>query len=78
MVERTEAERSEKKFGIQGTLAQGNPMANAHLLGDQWQWFRWYATETERDQAWQEMSRKHPHYRIGDHPNQILSKVERD
>ena len=78
MVESAKAEQKEKKYGICGALAPDNPMASAHLLGEQWQWFRWYATEAERDQALRDMSSKHPHYRIGDHPNQILSKVERD
>lgn len=52
-------------------------MRNAHLLGDDWQWQRWYETEAERDQAWLDMTRKHPHYRIGDYPTQVLTKIER-
>lgn len=67
----------EKKFGIKGVLPESDPMRNAHLLGDDWQWYRWYATETERDQEFDTMLRKHPYYRTGDYPSQILSKISR-
>jgi hypothetical protein len=70
-------ETEQKKYGIRGTLPEGDPMRSAHLLGADWEWSRWYASEAERDRVFQEMLKKHPHYRIGDHPTQVLSKVER-
>ena len=67
----------EKKYGIHGALPEGDPMRNAHLLGDDWEWYRWYETATERDMAFVDMTRKHPHYRMGDHASQLLTKVDR-
>ena len=65
-----------KKFGIRGTLPPNDPMRSEHLLGDNWEWFRWYDNQPERDTALQQMREKHPYYRIGDHVSQILTKVE--
>jgi hypothetical protein len=67
----------EKKFGIKGSLPESDPMRSSHLLGSDWEWYRWYETETERDQVFQDMISKHPYYRIGDYPSQILNKIER-
>ncbi|MFO1349241.1 MAG: hypothetical protein U1F68_00595 [Gammaproteobacteria bacterium] len=66
-----------KKFGVRGTLPDHDPMRKAHLLGENWEWHRWYETAAERDEALAEMLRKHPYYRVGDYASQVLSKVER-
>ena len=66
-----------KRFGIKMTLPEGDPMRKPHLLGEDWEGFRWYATAAERDRAYEDMSRKHPYYRIGDTASLVLSKVER-
>lgn len=65
-----------KRFGIQVTLPENHPFRLSHLLGEQWEAYRWYATVEERDRAFEEMRRKLPNYRIGDYPSQILTKVE--
>ena len=66
-----------KKFGIKMTLPEGDPMRLPHLLGADWESARWYDTEAERDKAFQEMNRRVPFYRIGDHPSLIMTKIER-
>ena len=38
-----------KAFGIAVTLPEGDPMAQPHLLGDEWSGTRWFATAEERD-----------------------------
>lgn len=54
-----------------------DPMRAAHLLGEDWEYFRWFDTSEARDEAFREMNRRIEYYRNGDHPSQILSKVER-
>jgi hypothetical protein len=66
-----------KRYGIHMSLPPGDPMRAAHLLGEDWEATRWYASEHERDLALEELRRKHPYYRIGDHPSLILRKLER-
>jgi hypothetical protein len=70
-------ETGEKKYGIRGCLPESDPMRSSHLVGEDWEWHRWYTTAAERDEEFQDMLRKHPYYRIGDYPSQILNKVER-
>ena len=51
-------------------------MRQPHLLGDDWESYRWYATERERDRVLADMRAKHVHYREGDYPSVVLTKVE--
>ena len=67
-----------KKFGIRITLPETDPMRSAHLLGENWEAHRWYATEDARDQAFDDMQSRLAYYRSGDRPSQCLSKVEND
>lgn len=66
-----------KHYGMRCTLAPGDPMAAPHLLGPDWESFRWYETERERDEAIEEFSREHVYSRRGDKPSVIYTKVER-
>lgn len=66
----------EKKYGIRMTLPPGDPMRAPHLLGDDWEAYKWFTTEYERDQALTELQRKHPYYRVGDYPSLIFARVE--
>ena len=65
------------EYGIRITLPKGDPMRAAHLLGDRFEYHRWYPTAAERDRALAEMARKSPYYRRADYPSQVLEKVER-
>lgn len=65
-----------KKYGIRGKLPEGDPMRMPHLLGDDWQWERWYPDRTERDAAYENMQAHFTYYRMGDWPSQVLEKVE--
>ena len=47
------------------------------LLGEGWERVHWYATEEERDRAYNNMARRHGYYRKTDTPTQILEKLIR-
>jgi hypothetical protein len=66
-----------KSFGIRVTMPPTDPMRKSHLLGEDWEAFRWFETEAERDTAFDNMDRDIVYYRDGDNPSQILSKIER-
>lgn len=65
----------ERKFGIRVTLPPGDTLRN--VLGDDWERLHWYATEQERDRAFEKMARRHGYYRATDTPTQILEKIVR-
>ncbi len=65
----------ERSFGIRVTLPSGDTLRN--VVGDDWEQFHWYATELERDAAYEKMAVKHGYYRDTDAPTQILEKVIR-
>lgn len=67
-----------KQYGIRITLPPADAMASPHLLGPDWEGYRWYETAEERDKAWREMQARPPYYRRDEDPGQILAKVERD
>lgn len=66
-----------KNYGIRCTLRPGDPMSAPHLLGPDWEAFRWYDTEEERDAAIEEFSREHIYSRRGDKPSVIYTKIDR-
>ena len=66
-----------KQYGIRITLPEASTMTMAHLLGKNWEAFRWFDTPEERDRNYREMQRQPRNYRIGDNIQQILEKVER-
>ena len=66
---------AEKKFGIKVSLPLGDTFSK--LLGDDWERVHWYATELERDQAYDDMGRRHEYSRDSDLPTQILEKIFR-
>jgi len=66
-----------KKYGIRVTMPSGDPLGAAHLLGPSWEYYRWFETAAERDEALAEMQRQIPYYRPGDRPSQELITVDR-
>lgn len=66
-----------KKYGIRITLTEDNPMRAPHLLGEDWEAYRWYDDPGARDQALEAMRTRLPNYRLGDLPSQIVEPVER-
>lgn len=66
-----------KKYGIRITLTEDNPMRQPHLLGEDWEAYRWYDDRQTRDQALENMRTRLPNYRLGDVPAQIVEPVER-
>ena len=74
LVEPDEAGR-ERSFGIRVTLPPGDTLRN--ILGDDWERLHWYASEAERDAAYDSMAARHGYYRKTDAPTQVLEKVSR-
>lgn len=66
-----------KRFGIRCTLPPDDPMTAAHLLGKDWEAYRWYESRHERDDALQAFSREHVYSRRGDKPSVIYTAVDR-
>jgi hypothetical protein len=66
-----------KRFGIRVTLPAGDPMGAAHLLGEGWEYFRWYDTAAARDEALADMARHLSYYRPADRASQVLEKLDR-
>lgn len=74
LVDQSEAGR-ERNYGIRVTLPAGDTLR--HVLGDDWERLHWYATEQERDDAFDKMSARHGYYRTTDSPTQVLEKISR-
>ena len=53
-------------------------MSAPHLLGDDWETYRWFESAEKRDVAYAEMERQPPYYRKGDSPTVVLEKIEQD
>jgi hypothetical protein len=47
------------------------------LLGEDWEKLHWYASEAERDAAYEQMAERHGYYRRTDNPTQVLEKIVR-
>ncbi len=62
-----------KPFGIRVSLRPSDPFTR--LVGKDWQKLHWFATESERDLAFEDMSRRHPYSRRGDEPSVLFEKV---
>ncbi len=65
----------ERPFGIRVTLPENDTLRN--VLGDSWERMHWYATEQERDSAFEKMATRHGYYRTTDAPTQVLEKISR-
>jgi len=66
---------AERRFGIRVSLPKGDTFAR--MLGEHWENIHWYATEAERDQAFETMAARHGYYRQTDTPTQVLEKIAR-
>lgn len=64
-----------KKYGIRLTMPENDPMRSPHLLGPDWEAFRWFHSEKERDEKFAEMRREHMYSRRGDVPSVVPEKV---
>lgn len=66
-----------QRFGIRCTLPPDDPMSAPHLLGPDWEAFRWYDSTRERDAALDSFSREHLYSRRGDRPSVIYTPIDR-
>ena len=64
-----------RNFGIRVTLPANDTLRR--MLGDDWERVHWYATEAERDAAFDKMAERHGYYRKSDAPTQVLEKISR-
>ncbi len=70
-----ESINEQKPFGIRVTLPPGDTFQR--LLGEDWEKLHWYASEAERDAAYEQMAERHGYYRRTDNPTQVLEKIVR-
>lgn len=66
---------AERRFGIRVTLPADDTLSR--LIGKDWEQIHWYASEEERDIAFDNMAQRHGYYRTTDKPTQILQKIIR-
>ena len=66
---------AELRFGIRVTLPADDTIRK--ILGDNWEKLHWYASEAERDTAYDQMALRHGYYRESDSPAQLLEKIVR-
>lgn len=64
----------ETVYGIRMVLADTDPLSA--VLGDDWNTVRWYATQSERDAAYDDMRKQHRFSRSGDRPTLRYSKID--
>ncbi len=64
-----------RSYGIRVTLPDGDTMTR--ILGDDWERLLWYASEEDRDAAYNDMGTRHGYYRNTDTPTQVLEKITR-
>jgi hypothetical protein len=64
-----------KPFGIRVSLPVQDPLRK--LLGPDWNRQHWYSTAEERDEALEEMARRHEYSRKLDKPSLVFQKVEK-
>ena len=64
-----------RQFGIRVTLPPHDTLRK--VLGNDWERTHWYATEAERDAAFDNMAARHGYYRKTDNPSQVLEKISR-
>ena len=62
-----------KPFGIRVSLRPRDPFTR--LVGADWQKLHWFATERERDDAFEDMSSRHRYSRRGDEPAVVFEKI---
>lgn len=62
-----------KPFGIRVSLRPHDPFTR--LVGADWKKQHWFATASERDEVFDDMSRRHPFSRRGDEPSVVLEKI---
>jgi hypothetical protein len=65
----------QRSFGIRVSLPANDTLRN--ILGDNWERSHWYASEAERDAAFEQMAKRHGYYRDTDSPTQVLEKISR-
>ena len=65
----------DRPFGIRVTLPENDTLRK--VIGDEWERVHWYATEAERDAAFENMATRHGYYRKTDSPSQVLEKIAR-
>ena len=65
----------ERPFGIRVTLPANDTLRK--VLGDDWERLHWFASEQERDAAFEQMATRHGYYRTSDAPTQVLEKTNR-
>lgn len=64
-----------RPFGIRVSLPTNDTLRK--ILGDDWERVHWFASEVERNTAFEQMAVRHGYYRDTDSPTQVLEKISR-
>jgi hypothetical protein len=67
-----------KKFGIRMTMPDDDPMRAPHLLGPNWESYKWFESQKQRDETFAGMRREHLYSRRGDVASVVPEKVEKE
>jgi hypothetical protein len=62
-------------WGIRLSLPEHDPMRA--VLGEDWQEYQWFATESAREAKLEQLRRQFVYYRPGDRPSFVLERVNR-
>lgn len=62
-------------WGIRLSLPENDPMRS--VLGDEWQEYQWFASESAREAKLEQLQRQFVYYRQGDRPSFVLERVNR-
>ncbi len=65
----------DRPFGIRVSLPGIDTLRN--ILGNDWERLHWFASEAERDEAFESMAARHGYCRDTDTPSQVLEKLSR-
>ncbi len=64
-----------KPYGIRITLPPDDSMSLGHLLGKNWESFRWFENQALRDRIFDQMKSQPGNYREGDRVTIELGKI---
>jgi hypothetical protein len=72
---RAQVTQAPRPYGLRVSLGESDPFRK--LLGADWNRVHWFESETARDAALADMSRKHEYSRPGDRPAVVLERIQR-
>ncbi|MDH3976968.1 MAG: hypothetical protein OEU86_00515 [Gammaproteobacteria bacterium] len=69
-----ETQSAEKRYGIRASIPASDPFSR--LVDEKWEMLHWFAEKAERDEALEDMRRRHEFSRMGDAPTVIYEPFQ--